>query len=618
MRGPSFLGSLLFLAGLVLVYLGERVVNPGTTQLVVDGLGVAALLLAIALRALRVQRAQEERKGVERALFGLSLTALAALILYFTQSDLLARLGGRSLEQDWPKLAGALVALWPALMAASLLPGLMIELSYAAMARAPKLEVLRVRDAMLSGLGLAAALVFVFSLVYVVSQRDTRWDLSYARAAKPGDATRALVASLDEPLTVALFYPPANEVAEQLWSYFQELRQASPKLQLERYDQALDLAKSRELSVSGNGVVVFARGGRREQLFIGQELEKSRSQLRGLDQEAQKKLLLVARSRKTIYLTAGHGERSETAASPTDQRATVRLLREELRAQNYDLRALSVAEGLGHEVPKDAAAVLVLGPQTPLLPGEVSALDAYFKRGGRMLYALDPEAGSDFKELLSPLGLSFAPVQLASDQAFARLAYQLSDRIIIGTNSYSSHPAVTSNGKLGHPMYLMGAGSLEQAAERAKELAVDFAVSAHPSTWNDKNGDFQHSPPEEVRKSWALAAAVSRKAAKPEEEGRAMVLADSDALADWILLRAPTRGNAEFALDSLKWLLGDEALAGSTNVELDVPITRTRAQDVSWFFLTVFVAPALVLAGGMVAVRLRGGRAPAKKKGGTP
>ena len=56
------------------------------------------------------------------------------------------------------------------------------------MARAPKIELGRIRDAMYTGLGLAFALVFAFSIVYVASERDAKVDLSYFRTAKAGEA----------------------------------------------------------------------------------------------------------------------------------------------------------------------------------------------------------------------------------------------------------------------------------------------------------------------------------------------------------------------------------------------------------------------------------------------
>ncbi len=615
----SWLKSLAFLFGLVLVYVGERIMTPGTSRKVMTLVGLAVALAPVVVRALRWRKAEGERRTVERMLLLLKAAAVGALLMYFLQSDVFAAIFGAALEKSSPKLAVVLGALWPAILVAALLPLVLVEMSYASMARAPQLELGRVRDAALSGLGLAGALVFVFALMYVVSQRDAKWDLSYARTTKAGDATRKIAASLEEPVQVALFFPPANEVAEQVESYFDDLKRESSRLEVQQYDHALDPQKAKELSVSGNGVIVIARGTRREQLFVGTELEKARSQLRNLDQEVQKRLLQVAKSKKTIYLTSGHGERLETPASATDQRATVRALREELRAQNYELKNLSIAEGLGAEVPKDAAAVLVLGPTTAFLPPEVAALKAYFERGGRLLIALDPEPGLDHAELLEMLGLSFKPEILANDVAYARVTAQLSDRAFIGTNSYSSHPSVTTNGRMNSPMYLMGAGHLDERPQRPADLAIDFAVRAHHQSWNDANGNYQHDPPQETRKGWALAAAVTRRppgSTRQEEQGRAVVLADSDALSDQVLaLTARMRGNADFVLDGLKWLLGDEAIAGSTNTEQDVPITRTRTQDVVWFFASVFVAPAVIVGAGVLAVRKRKRRSRVGKGG---
>src|SRR5207245_3786476 len=113
-----------------------------------------------------------------------------------------------------------------------------------------------------------------------------------------------------------------------------------------------------------------------------------------------------------------------------------------------------------------------------------------------------------------------------------------------------------------YALYMMGAGHLEEAKAHPAELSIDMSVRSHPSTWDDQNGNFQHDPPAETRKSWPLVAAITRRnpkgGAKPEDEGRAIVIADSDALADEVLGRAP--GNGAFATDAVKWLLGDEAI----------------------------------------------------------
>ena len=71
-----------------------------------------------------------------------------------------------------------------------------------------------IREAMYAGLGLAFALIFAFSVQYVATERDTKVDLSYFRVSQAGRGTQKLVASLDEPLEVYLFFPPASDVAD--------------------------------------------------------------------------------------------------------------------------------------------------------------------------------------------------------------------------------------------------------------------------------------------------------------------------------------------------------------------------------------------------------------------
>jgi hypothetical protein len=266
-------------------------------------------------------------------------------------------------------------------------------------------------------------------------------------------------------------------------------------------------------------------------------------------------------------------------------------------------------------VPNDAAIVMSIGPQKPYLPEEVSALSRYLDRGGRILFCFDPEAGMDEAAVLQPLGLKLSTTILANDQIYARRSYQASDKMNIATGSYSSHPVATTLGRLGMraPMVLLGAGSLEEIKDKAKELSIDFPVKAHPQTWNDANGNFNFDAPAEKRMGWNLAAAITKKKpgqkTEPKDEGRVLVLADSDAIVDGII---GNPGNAYFVLDGTKWLLGDEAITGEVSSEVDVPIAHTKKEDVAWFYMTIFLAPMLALGAGWLVMRKRKQR-PAKE-----
>lgn len=598
--------SIILAVGLVLAWVGERIVESPTARGSLTGLGVLLVAAAFVIRLVKSRQQEGEARRIQGWFAALHGLALGALALYALQSDLWTRAMGASLESGSPKLAGVLAALWPALLAAAVFPTLLMELSFASMAKAPTLEGGRVQEAMFSGLALAFVVTFAFSAQYVASERDAKADLSYFRVAKAGEATKKLVASMDEPLEVYLFFPPGSDSATAVKGYFDELKEASPLLQVTELDYALEPAKSKELGVTGNGTVVLKKGARKESVFIAVEIEKARTQLRGLDAELQKRLLQVAKSRRTVYLTAGHGERTRDPLGGADQRATIDILYKTLQDQNFDVRTLSAAEGLGQEVPKDAAAVFVLGPTQAFTQPEADALAAYEQRGGRLFIAIDPEAGVTFEELLKPLGLSFKAERVAQERGTANIRPppSLADRVNIGTRTFSSHPAVTYLGRANAAVLFVGAGPLEELGQHPADLVLDFAVRSLPDAWNDANNNFEFDQGAgETKKAHGLVAAVTRRAKsnKPEEELRALVLGDSDGIADELLPLLP--GNQLLVVDGFKWLLGDEQLQGATNTEQDVPLTRTRQMDSAWFYGTTFLAPLAVVGVGLFARR---------------
>ncbi len=595
--------SLLLAFGLLLLWVGERIVDASELRWALSGLGALLVLATIVMRFVRSSSARDDVKRVQRTFAALHGLSLFSVLLYAAQSDLFTRLTGASLASGSPKLAGVLAALWPAVLLTSLLPTLFLELSFASMVKAPTLEHGRMREAMFSGFGLAGAFVFAFSLQYVATERDVKSDFAYFRVARASEATKKLAASLDEPVEVYLFFPPASDAAEAVESYFTELKADAPQMKVERLDHALAPAKAKELGVSGNGTVLVKKGGRKETLFIGTELEKARTQLRGLDVEVNKRLTQVAKARRTVYLTGGHGERQRDPTDSQDQRATIDTLHKVLVDQNFDIRTLSTAEGLGTDVPKDAAAVFIIGPTRMFDPPEVATLEAYMKRGGRLFIALDPENGVDFGELLKPLGLSFQPQAIAQERGTANVKPPpgIADRVNIATRTFSSHPVATYLGRGSAPVLFLAAGPLDELPQHPADLFIDFAVRSMPDAWVDANNNYEFDTGE-TRKAYGVVAAVERRQAKGDAEPmRAVVLGDSDAIADLVLQQLP--GNQYLVVDGFKWLLGDEALAGPVNTEADVPLTRTRQQDALWFYGTTFFAPLAVIGLGFLARR---------------
>jgi hypothetical protein len=598
--------SALWGVGMLLVFVGERVIGEGNAR---GGATIAGLVLVVAamgVRLARAGRAAPDRQRVERILLGLYALSLLSLLFYFAQSDLPTLRGGHRLEHTWPRLATTLGALWPALWGLAAWPILMVEMSYAQMAKAPRLESGRISDAMLSGFGMASALIFAFTVAYVASERDKKVDLAYFRTTRPGEVTRKIVRNLDAPLEISAFYPAGNEVGEEVDGYLKDLAKESAQLKITRYDFDINPAKAKEFNINANGTVVFVRGGRHEQLGLNMQMEQARGALRTLDKDVQQRLMAVVKPTRTAIVTQGHGERSwENPSSETDKRSGIKTLRDVLVNQSYDVRYVSAAEGLGQDVPKDASLLMILGPQKPFQPDELASINRYIDRGGRVFIALDPENGVDMKEVLEPLQLEYHAVTLANEQVFATKTHQDSDHANMVTNTYSSHPSVTTLTRLGGRAWVIlpGCGWVNAKKNRPNSVTVDSPIKAHWASFEDKNGNFRKDPNEDKR-AWEIGATAVKK------DARVFVLADSDSLSDEVIRVA---ANELMALDIVHWLMGDETFQGVTSSEADVPISHTRKQDVGWFYGTTIVAPALIVGVGMTITRRvrRKKRAPA-------
>jgi hypothetical protein len=103
----------------------------------------------------------------------------------------------------------------------------------------------------------------------------------------------------------------------------------------------------------------------------------------------------------------------------------------------------------------------------------------------------------------------------------------------------------------------------------------------------------------------AADAKDNKKVEAKDEQGRAVLVADSDLLSDGVI---GAYGNPLFAVDGVRWLVGDESIAGEINTENDVPIVHTQKQDQVWFYGSSFLAPALVLGIGFLMAGRRRGR----------
>lgn len=605
---PKSLSTSLLVTGLALLFIAERILSSGTLRSVVLGVAALAILAGLARRVQTWIDATHAVKDVERRLLLACAGVAMALLVYLLSTDLgigLLGLKGTTAE----RVDGALTALWPAILTIALGALFFMEFAYARMPVPAGVELRRINNAASSGLTLALSLVFLFSVNYVASQREIKKDLSYFRTSKPSDGTLSLVKRLGgEPVRVVLFYPKVSDVLQQLTPYFEQIDKASNQIQVEIKDHALAPELVRQHRIRSNGFILMLQGegknAKAQSFEIGDELEAARSKLRKLDEHVQQNLTKLTRPPRSIHLTVGHREFSTTGQDGDAPGDRMQALMSLLTRFNISSHSLGAAQGLANDVPTDAPAVAVFGPREAFLPEEAQALLRYVRNGGRLLVTVDPDADSGLTPLLSGLGLQLQSGILNSTVHHMRRNFTNADREIIFTNSYSSHPTVTSASSQSSEvatLFLRG-GALDrlEGAKLDPNHNIVFPMRSSAQTWLDLDNNHEQGSAEKPT-AYQMMAAVSLQA-KGGKEGRAVIIADGEFTTDQ-LIRVP--GNAFILVDSLRWLIGEEEIAASLTSEEDIPIEHTRDEDKIWFYATAFGVPLPLLAFGLWMARRR-------------
>jgi len=586
-----------WLAGLATLYVGQRLLVPsteGTAYLVV---GIAMVLATLAWRA----RGLSQTEGVVRdatrdALIWQAVGSASILLWWLTTPTVTVALGLDT--EAVARWSAVFTTLWPIVFVLGAVPTLLLD--SVLLAHPVRMPPGARTHAVTAGLALALATCLVFPVNYLADAYDQDMDFSYFRVTRPGSSTQAIVASVDAPVEALLFFPPGNDVLREARSYFDELAETSDGLFSWRaIDQAGEPALAKELSVRDNGYIVLRQDDRTQKFKLDDELKRARRELRKLDGTVQENLLRLVSEERVAYVLTGHGEASPRASNPFQKLGDLKKL---LLAQNYEVKDFGLEQGSGDEVPEDAALVIVAAPDKTLLDPELASLVRYIDRGGKLLIYAEP--GKDpMTGLLGHLGVAVGDKPLAHPTKFVKITGGIVDRANLYSQRYGSHPVTSTLSKYASKAIfaVLGAAPVTETGEASAPGPAKYTtlVRSHEETWVDVDGDFQRSP-EEPKQVHVLAMAVEGPAAHPY---RAIVVGDVQTASDILIERV--EGNAQFLLDGVRRLVGDEDFAGEVENEEDVQIEHTRESDTAWFYGTIFGVPLLILGLGAMLVRRR-------------
>jgi len=644
--------SLVFGLGLIFLFIGERLLGDiDAARVFFTGiLGLVPMVGVTALRAWTTMRTTGDRRRIERALLLCHAGTLVALVLYaLTTKWGIDTLGIKNVAR-WE---GAVTVLYAVMIVVSVVPVLLIEVSLGAAMRDgfdfggdaggdASVDYVRVRDVSWSGLSIAFAASFLFVTCQVAKERNVSRDVSYFKTSAPGESTINIVSASTEPIKVHLFFPQTNEVKEQVMTYFEALKRATGKVEVEAHDRLAETSLATKYRVSKDGVIVIARGegdkAKDYTIELDTDIDKMRrggssgagGKLRNLDREVNSILMKVVREKRKAYLTTGHGEITSYASVPPELKGKIQerfttIFKRRLTELNYEIKDLSLMD-LAKDVPDDATLVVVLAPSVPFQPAEWDAIGRYLDNGGHVLISLDPTGAPSMGSLEGRLGLRMAPGNLTDDKSYLPQRGTLPDRRVVLTSQFSAHASTTTLSRESrNPFFLIDAGALEEIPFTVKGEAPKRTITIHSmeTAWLDLNDNFTFDADKEKRQKWNIGAAVEGPKAGDKEGFRALVFSDADLFVD---IRVSNGFGPSLAMmasgplldDAVRWLGGEEKFVGEVVSEEDKQVQHTKAQDAVWFTITVIGVPLLVLGLGLFGTLNRRKKKPTKEEEVTP
>ncbi|MGE3277430.1 MAG: GldG family protein [Vicinamibacterales bacterium] len=438
---------------------------------------------------------------------------------------------------------------------------------------------------------------------YLAARQNKRWDLTANQVYSLSDQTVKVLETLDAPVTFTVFDQETN--FDRFRARLDEYTYHSPKVSVEYVDMDRQPARARQAEVQSYGTILVAYKDRVERVTTG------------ADEQAVTNALIkaVTGEERTVYFTQGHGEKDPTSSD----REGYQTVADALGRDNYKVERLVLAQT--GEVPADATVIIIAGPQTDFLAGEVGALSRYMAKGGKVLVLLDPPEGSQprpmpaLSDFLNAWGLTADDDIVVDASGIGQLlgtdasvpvaasypAHPITDRFQLmtafplarsitpisgGTNGHTAQPIVETSPQswAEHDMASLTSGQPvefnAQAGDRRGPIVLGAAVSAPAAE--------QPEPP---------AGGTPEGEAPPARESRLVAIGDSDFAANYGL---GIQGNQDFFLNTVNWLAQQENLIAIRPREPeDRRITLTADQQSRVFLLSVFLIPGLIFGAGV-------------------
>lgn len=431
-------------------------------------------------------------------------------------------------------------------------------------------------------IALVLALLVVAGLVgwgTITWQSSADW--TYAHRASLGSASRKLLATLDQPVTITAFARPNSHIARVERRLLKRYQRVSPAIRVHFVNPDTALAQVRKLGITTVGELYVRYGAHGMKLDNVSEAGITNAILR----------LARGAGQRIVFIT-GHGE-----ADPGGKR-------------NYDLGRFGAAlERQGFKVGKINLAdsrldsgislVVVAGAQLELPPGEVAQLTGWLKQGGNLLWLKNPGPLHGLKPLADALGIRALEGTMAST---ASRGFGVDKPTVLIISDYANSPVTrdfstntlfpnTTGFEIGQP-----GDWTAKVFIRSRKFPTSWLMKGGP-----RNGRVLYRPAEDIAGPVPIAISLSRH----DGTQRAVVVGNTNFLSNSYLGNG---GNLDLGLKIVNWATGEDRFLDITPARApDQSLTLSTAEQagIAFGFLAFLPGVFLLIALTLVVLRRR-------------
>ncbi len=464
-------------------------------------------------------------------------------------------------------------------------------------------------------LAVALGAVLTCLVIALAFRLNVSWQTSVGAVRLVSARTRDVLADTQGTIKITCLMDRRHPMFRPLSRLLKGMRQAShgvagAEIIIEYVDPRWDLSRAGQLVAWGvpENALLFERQRRRIVVTLDEMLAKQSVLVKGRPQGGEGEPLGVFRGemvcasaiarlslpyeRSVVYWLQGHGE---ARFDNYDELRGFSDIAREMKREGLEIRPLTLP-GLS-QMPVDCHVLVIAGARQKLAVEECGLVDAFLRRGGRLLYLAEPRATTGLEPLLEKWGIRVTPFVAASPKTLS------GQEVVIST--FADHPITR---KLRNVSVVFGyALCLEAVSDASMAGGVDrpkvtLLAQTETDGWGERHPDVfpRHFDAQSELRGPVSVAAVSERGGTVSKDvaykpTRVCVFGETDFVMNGALA---TRANAnrDLFMNALGWLMGiDSGAASSVGGDATLVTGFSRRQWIVFTLWSMVGVPAAFL-----------------------